>query len=416
MEPSRFDVAVVGGGPAGSLTAYHLARRGIRVLLIDAKKFPRDKPCGGGIQERACLSLPAEWRSAIRSDFREVSFSYSLGEPITRSCANTLVSGVLRTEFDELLLNHAQSAGVTVWQDCKALGVTDAPGGGVTIGTSRGDIHARYAVGADGANSIMARQLNTRDSYYWQVALYCEVPEGSLRPDAVSTSRMRVDWGSLPSGYGWIFPKNGSVNIGVGCPLAIAKLLRSYLNRFLASEGILKENVFDQLKFFGHQLPTMTAKTKLSSSNMLLVGDAAGLVEPLTGEGISNACHSAQIASHYLSEQLGGADRQPDSYDERIRNEIGREIRRARQLLSVSVTFPKALFMLLKDNDAVWNMFCKVLRGEETFLTLRQLIMGRAGLLWAPLQQFSEWYENRKLSFHSRALRDNDLPAADPAL
>ncbi len=407
---------MVGGGPAGSLTAYHLARRGVRVLLIDAQRFPRDKPCGGGIQQRACHNLPAEWRSAIRTDFHEVSFSYGLREKVTRSSGETLVSGVLRTEFDALLLHHAERAGAVIWQDCRARSVADLPGSGIAIQTTRGEIRARYVVGADGANSVIARQLNSRDSYYWQVGLYCEVPESFLRADAVAPSRMRIDWGSLPSGYGWIFPKNGSANVGVGCPLGIARLLRSYLRRFLRSEGILKSDVIDRLMFFGHQLPTMTARTRMSSSNVVLVGDAAGLVEPLTGEGISNACHSAHIASGFLAERLGGAAPRPESYDERIRNEIGREIRRARQLLSVSVMIPRAVFQLLKDNDVVWNMFCQVLRGEETFVALRRQIMGRFGMLKAPIQQFADWYESKKLGLHNRALENGIMPAADPVL
>ncbi|MBI1788612.1 MAG: NAD(P)/FAD-dependent oxidoreductase [Acidobacteria bacterium] len=398
---SDFDVVVVGAGPAGSVTAYRLAKAGVRVLVIDAKRFPREKACGGGIQRRASLKIPFEWDSVVHNDLRALSFSFGLGKRFTKGYEKTLVYSVLRAEFDSLLLKQAERAGATVWQGCKVTGVESGNSTGVTIQTERGEVRARFVVGADGANSIVARHLNPRDNYYWQAALYCEVPTECLNPGTVDSERMRVDWGSLPSGYGWIFPKKNSANVGVGCPASIARSLRPYLLRFLQAEKILRPGAISRLKFSGHQLPTLTRRTRLSSDNLVLVGDAAGLVEPLTGDGISHACHSAEIASDSILNGLAGRAQDRPSYDRRIRDEIGIELFWARQLLSLAVAFPRILYELFEHNDSVWNAFCGILRGEESFRHLRRCILGPFQLLWTPVRYFAEWHERGKLELHS---------------
>jgi geranylgeranyl reductase family protein len=392
-----FDAIVIGGGPAGALTAYRLSLAGLRVLIVEARTFPREKACGGGIQYRAFDKLPVECHSVVHAELREVSFTFAMKAGFTRQCQGNLVSSVLRTEFDDLLLTLAASAGATVWQGCKALAVTEETAFRVTVRTSLGDVTARYAVGADGANGMVASYLNRRDAYFWQIALYCEIPGEFLRADSVNPTTMRIDWGTLPSGYGWIFPKGGAVNVGVGGPVPVGKVLRSYLTNFMQKEQILRPGMLSKLKFRGHPLPTLTARTKLSSSCVVLVGDAAGLVEPLTGEGISNACHSADIAAKYILESLDRSGDLVESYERRIRNEIGREIRLARQLLSFAAAFPQVLFKRIRTDDLVWEVFCQVLRGEDSFLALRRVILGRFDTLSIPLQYFSSWRETMKL-------------------
>ncbi len=393
-----FDVVVVGGGPSGALAAYHLARAGVKVLVVDANRFPREKACGGGVQQRASKRIPIEWGGTVHEQLCEVHFSLGMQQSFTRLSGKTLVSSVLRSEFDEYLLMQAKSAGAQIWENCKALSVENSDTGEARVQTARGEVRARYVIGADGANSMVARLLNPRSAYFWQVAMYCEVPEKFLRPGSIPASRMRIDWGTLPSGYAWVFPKQETANIGVGAPAILGRALRPYLQRFLQSEGILLPGALEKLQLRGHHLPTLTKRTRLSSANSLLVGDAAGLVEPLTGEGISNACHSASIASDYILRSLNGEE--TESYDRRIRREIGIEITHARELLSLAVAFPRLLFKTFKNNDAVWETFCNVLQGAESFDALRKIIMGDLDSLWEPVHTFSCLCERTRLFLH----------------
>jgi geranylgeranyl reductase family protein len=367
-----YDVVVAGGGPAGALTAYHLANAGLRTAVLDAQAFPRDKTCGGGLQHRAALHIPFDWRPALRSELDGVRFSFKCGPRFLKTHRAPLVYGILRREFDALLLDYARAAGACVMERWKVLGIGTDGGEYTSIDTSHGPLRARFVVGADGANSVVRQFVAGRSDYSWNVALSCEVPEECCRAGAADSSTMRIDWGTLASGYGWIFPKRGYLNIGVGGPLVVGRLLRPYLARLLETEGILKSGAAGGLQFRGHQLPTLLPGTPLSRGNVLLAGDAAGLVDPLTGDGISCALHSASIVTETLL-QLFRKDRDDVRiYDRRILDEIGLELFWSRKMLSILTAFPRFVYEAVGHYDRVWRAFCRVMRGEDSLLIFRR--------------------------------------------
>ncbi|MBV9762502.1 MAG: NAD(P)/FAD-dependent oxidoreductase [Acidobacteriaceae bacterium] len=391
------DVIVIGGGPSGSVTAYRLAKAGVRVLLIDAKRFPREKACGGGIQFKGAQKIPFEWDSVKRGTLSGGDFSFRFSDRFSRTYSKPLVYSVLRYQFDEFLLRSAEAAGVQLVEGFSAKNVLETDKG-VSVETERGVFNARFAVGADGANGISRRSINARADYFWQSGLYCEIPEGDIISGKLNEPLMRIDWGTLPSGYGWIFPKQGSVNVGVGCPNQIARIARPYFNRFIEREQLLKPGVFDKTAVKGHQLPTLTHKTRFSSRNTLLVGDAAGLVEPFTGDGISAGLHSAEIAAEVIVRQLGTASTGLSEYDRRVRAEIAPEIFLSRKLLSFFVVFPRMVHEIFKHNMKVWTAFCRVLRGEESFRIFRQKKFGAFEFLWLPIDACVQARERRLLN------------------
>lgn len=397
MLPARkHDIVVIGGGPAGSMTAYRLAKTGVNVLLLDARRFPRDKTCGGGLQVRALDRLPFDWSAVNRGALNGMTISFRLGNQFTRTYPQPLVYSVLRMEFDELLLRAAERAGATVRENTKVTALMyDAET--IAIDTDQGSVRARVVVGADGANGVSKWALNNRANYYWQTGLSCEVPMDYCDINAIDKNLMRVDWGTLPSGYAWIFPKDGFVNVGVGCPNEMGCLAKAYLARFLDSQKLLRPGAIDKVMFKGHQLPTMTRTTKLSSGSHLLVGDAAGMIEPFTGDGISYGLHGAEIAAEVIAAELDRPRPDFSEYDRRVRNEIGRDISWSRKLLSFYVTFPHLVHRIFRHSEIAWKPFCKILRGEESFRFFRQPSHWAPEFLWAPLDSFAENCERRRL-------------------
>jgi geranylgeranyl reductase family protein len=399
MPEQHFDVIVVGGGPAGAMTAYHLAGGGLRVAVLEAKLFPRDKACGGGLQVRVARRIPVDITPIVRGTMRQMSLTYGMKDAHTRRYSDPLVYTVLRSEFDQHLLRCAEAAGATVFEGTIAQSFEFASDGRLTVETPQGRFTADCLVGADGANSRVRPLLGSREDYFWQAAVYCEVPEQLLNANEVAWDCMKVDWGTLPSGYAWAFPKNGYVNIGAGGPKDIAKHLKTYAARFAESTRLVKTGFAGQLKFVGHQLPTLTRRARLANRNVLLVGDAAGLVEPFTGDGISFACESAQIAARCIARALGSGVCDLRAYSDDILRVAGPELFSSRKLLSLSVAFPRQIYRLFRYNDRVWQTFCRVLRGEDSFEKLKRDVLG-------PFQFASKMVDWVTQSWERHALRN----------
>lgn len=375
-----FDVVVVGGGPAGAMTAYHLAKAGVRTAVLDASAFPRDKTCGGGLQQRAALHIPFDWSSANRGAMDSVCFSFRCGRRFRKTCSDPLVYGILRSEFDALLLEQARAAGADVRERSKALAVGDVSAERTAVETTQGRIEGRFVVGADGANSVVRQAVARRSDYFWNVALSCEVPEQRLRPGVLDSHTARIDWGTMP-GYGWMFPKHKFVNIGVGGPAVVGRKLRGFLKRFVESERVLEAGEMAGLPFRGHQLPTLRRGTPLSRGNVLLAGDAAGLVDPLTGDGISFGLHSAHIASRTLLEMLNGEQHDIAVYDRRVIDEIATELFWSQRLAALLVAFPRVVHGTVHYAGRFWKAFCHVMRGEESLLVFRTKMLPFAPML-----------------------------------
>jgi len=373
---SDYDAIVVGGGPAGSLTAYHLACAGLRVLVLEAKTFPRPKACGGGLQARVLAALPLDIGPVVRGRISDVTLTFGLKGAHTRRSSEAIVYTVLRSEFDDHLLRCAQLAGAAVRERARVRSIVIADDGRVTVTTDEGSLTADCLVGADGANSVVRKQLSERESYFWQAAVYCEVPQELVAPQVIEQQRMCLDWGTLPSGYAWAFPKEGFVNVGAGAPVELARHLRDYASAFVRSLRLLRSGAETKLTFTGHQLPTLTSRSRVANRSVILVGDAAGLVEPFTGEGIFFACQSAALAAKAILRALSSGVRDLGSYSAELLPAVRQEMACSRTLLRFSTIFPRRVYQLFRNNDCAWRTLCRVLRGEGSFQELAGEVLG----------------------------------------
>jgi geranylgeranyl reductase family protein len=338
-----FDAIVVGAGPAGSTTAHRLAASGASVLLVDKARFPRDKPCGGGVTLRAARLLPFsiepvvedvvdrfELRLGYRSSFERVS-----DEPL---CLMTQ-----RRRLDEFLARKAEQAGADFRH-----GVPVAfKDGGVLVDGER--IRADVIVGADGVNGATARTFGLARDHGHGVAL-----EGNAPLDTGYRGKLVLELGVVPGGYAWVFPKGDHVNVGVGGWESEGPRLREHLRRVCAVHGV----DFDALTDLrGYRLPFRRSSSRFAKKNVLLVGDAAGLIDPLSGDGMYEAFVSAQLAADTIvSGDLA-------TYESRVLGELG-SLHAASWTAKYALDrFPRLTFAVARAPLA-WGVISRIVKGD----------------------------------------------------
>ncbi len=313
----HFDVVVVGAGPAGSTAAKFLSEKGVKVLLIDKSKFPRDKPCGGGIPIRTLNKFKyIEKKHLIESysyggNLHAMSPKCSLEVP-----TNTpLVAMILRKKFDYGLVKLAIENGTTFF-DKKAVREINILENKVISKTSDGSkIESQIVIGADGVWSTIAKQCLLRSiNNNMGLCLFQEFPIRTNTLDEFYTEKRVIHvYIKLQGvvGYGWVFPKKKHINIGI-CefesykdkPSKMKNLKNTYIDfiEILKNDEIIPKNiVIDKCK--GAFLP-LKPLPKTYANRVILCGDAAGLINPATGEGIHYAMSSGQIGSDIIINAL----------------------------------------------------------------------------------------------------------------
>ena len=287
----KVDALVVGAGPAGSSAAIHLARAGARVLLADRARFPRDKPCGGGLTGRALKRIPVDPSPVVERDVDRFELRLRYGTSFARTHDKPLIRMTQRRRLDAFLVEHAVAVGAE-FRDGTAVEVTDIADDGVSARVGEESVQADVLVGADGANGVVARAIGVNEGIVRGVALEGNVPLGALAGDYDRTAV--IELAVVPGGYGWLFPKGDHANLGVGGWGSEGPRLRDHLDRLARAYGLGFESLTD-LK--GHRLPMRRLGTAAGAGRVLLVGDAAGLVDPLSGDGMYEAFVSARLAA-----------------------------------------------------------------------------------------------------------------------
>jgi geranylgeranyl reductase family protein len=291
----RFDVLIVGAGPAGSATAIHLARGGASVLLADKARFPRDKPCGGGLTGRALRALPCPVDAVVEHVVDRFELRLRYRHSFERSGTEPMIVMTQRRKLDAYLADQAATAGADL-RDASRVENLVATADGVEATVSGRRVSAGIAVGADGANGIVAKAAGLGEEIVRGVALEGNVPWGALDPERYR-GRAVVELGVVPGGYGWVFPKGDHANLGVGGWGSEGPRLRSHLERLAEAHGISIDALSDVK---GHRLPMRPLGAAPAVGRVLLVGDAAGLVDPLSGDGMYEAFVSARLAAEAI--------------------------------------------------------------------------------------------------------------------
>lgn len=311
----KYDVVVIGAGPAGSTAAKCLAEKHINVLLLDKSEFPRDKPCGGGLPTRVLKRFPYIEPFIDSVSFGSITYSSSQRYKFDLIREKPLLFTVLRKDFDFGLMNLALKSGATFLGGKAVIDISIKPNNVIITLDDGQTIETKIVVGSDGTRSIVAEKTGlSKQIQALCISLVQEQPITQKQLDTYFTKKKLVHLfikAQGIAGYAWVFPKKNSVNIGIGeFQSALSKLkpnssLKDAYENFIA---VLKKNkllpekfVIENLK--GATLPVFPLNYTYGD-RLILCGDAAGFINPITGEGIYYAMVSGQIASRVIVDGL----------------------------------------------------------------------------------------------------------------
>ena len=350
----RYDAIVVGAGPAGSTAAYRLAKSGADVLLLDRARFPRDKPCGGGVTGRAARLLPFSIEPVVEHVVSAVDLRLRYGKTLARGNGQPLVHMTQRKRLDHFLVEKAAEAGADFREGVKVAEV-EVREDGVSVEGFEG----RALVGADGVNGVIARTLGLGGNRVVGVALEGNMPYSRMERSGYD-GRLALELGVVPGGYGWVFPKGDHANFGVGGWEAEGPRLRDHLRRLCEAHGAS----FDDLEELrGYRLPLREPSSTLARGRALLVGDAAGLIDPVSGDGMFEGFLSSQYASEAVLDLLEGRAASLDPYGPRLAKRLATHLWASWGVKVALDRYPRATFGLASTN-IVWGAVERLVRGE----------------------------------------------------
>jgi geranylgeranyl reductase family protein len=337
----KYDVVIVGAGPSGSTAAKNLAEKGKKVLIIDKQKFPRDKPCGGGIPTRVMKQFPYIKEFIDSISYGSYTHSSSLKYTLKFMRKKPFLATVLRNDFDNALLKLALNAGATFLNNNAAKEVTIQNDKVIILLDNNKIIESEIVLGCDGIKSIVAEKTNLcKELNETCTCVVQEQPMSEKQLEKYFTDKKIVHLFIKTqgiAGYGWIFPKKKHINIGMGqfeSALDSSKPKKNlkysyekYIN-FLKEKKMLPQD-FPVENLKGGLLPVFPLK-KTYSERVLLCGDAAGFINSITGEGIYYAMASGEIAANVASDSIDSNDMSSEflsKYQDIWYNKFGKDLK-----------------------------------------------------------------------------------------
>jgi geranylgeranyl reductase family protein len=391
---NKTNVCIVGGGPAGSTTAKFLSEKGFKVVLIEKDKFPRDKPCGGGLTSRVLEGFNyVNNPSFIESySYDGIGYSTSIKNKVEIHDDKPLVGMVLRKKFDFELAKLAVDQGTLLIDGKTVVDVKILEDKVQTILDDGSVIESDILVGADGVWSFVAKKTKLRTKPIEHGI--CILEEYQVDKETMDkyfgksrTCHIHLRLQNI-NGYGWVFPKKEHLNIGIGefifkdeKPTDKQNLLKIYKEyiTFLKKEKIIPESITIK-KCKGGVLPLIPLK-KTYSNRVILVGDAAGFISPISGEGIYYAMASGKIAANIISKALEIGDTSEQflsKYQKIWEKEFGNDIKSLYNLRKKQrITGNEMLFKIANSDKKLSDMVAGIAIGNLSYHKYKWKIMRR---------------------------------------
>jgi geranylgeranyl reductase family protein len=366
-----YDVIVVGAGPGGSTAARFCSKAGLKTLIIEKERLPRYKPCGGCLSIKTAHLLGFDLSPVIENTIYGAKFTYCSKDPFFIEKKDPIAFLVMRDRFDQLLINKALEDGAEIREGEKVTRVEEKDDG-VEVEWGKGKrFHCRYLIGADGPESIVARSLpllpQRNDGN--GIAIECEIPfDESIHFPQNELQFVNLDFGRVPNGYGWVFPKKEWLSIGIGGMFRETKKINphQYFNDFVKGLDYIPKGKTG--KIMGHLLPSFYDENqKVSQGRILLVGDAAHLMDPLQGEGIYYAIRSGRLAAEAIMEWKKEGIAPSDFYQQAVYYNICGNLKWALTFSRFVFRFTKLAYRTLKRYPDLGEFYLQVLEGKENY-------------------------------------------------
>jgi geranylgeranyl reductase family protein len=368
QERDQWDVAVIGAGPAGLAAASAAAAAGARTIVLERAEHPRYKTCGGGLIGASRAAAGALIEVPARDEIKSATITLRGGQEYTRSHREPLLAMVVREEFDAALLQRAEENGAQVRQRAQVRAIDQADGHATARLADGTEITATVIVGADGSSGVAARHVGAR---FDQVDLGLELEIAV--PDRVArqwSGRLLLDWGKIPASYGWVFPKGDRLTVGVIAARGQGAATKEYLREFVDRLGLAG---FEAVQDSGHLTRCRSDSSPLRKGQVIVAGDAAGLLDPWTREGISFALRSGALAGEYAAKD------DPAGYVAAINAALVPDMRAGRTLLNAFTRHTGTFHRGLSTSKG-WGAFVKICRSEISLSELAARPSARVSL------------------------------------
>lgn len=321
-----YDVVVVGAGPAGCAAGSCLGAAGLHVAIVEKADLPREKVCGNLISG-FCLSLLE--REIPDRIVRSKVYGARIvgGHEVQVQWPEPIAISVRRAAFDAQLLQWALDDGAACISPAAVASIGVRGGGCETVLASGRRLYSKYVIGADGALGVTGRYVRGGRLRKWAqgIAFVAEIPRDCFIDEYRRLERLiYLDVGSVRGGYAWIFPQGDVLNIGVGSALLLARGLRDKFDAYV------RRRLCDQdLRYSprAHPLPLGGIPRRICRNRVLLTGDAAGVIDPISGEGVSFAIRSGQLAARAIIDHRDSPHAVAGAYRSLFRGHITRQLR-----------------------------------------------------------------------------------------
>ncbi len=376
-----YDCIIVGAGPGGSAAAYHLAKAGRSVLLLEKAAFPRYKTCTGAVSPSVASWFDFDFTPAIDSQIRRVRYTWKLEDAVEGELETEAIWSVKREVFDQLLVDQAQAVGAQLQAETAVTGIAfqgDHWQVRVTDDRQLADrqLTGQYVIAADGAKGPMADWLGF-EPHKLREAGTLEVQTAM----PVESGAFNFEFGLVKNGCLWSFPKQHGYSFGVSSFIgrsvkAPEKLLQDYAPAFGVSAA--------QGTFHTHPLKLWDGNHSLHRNHALLVGEAAAIVDPLTAEGIRPAMYSGMEAAKAINRALKGEETALADYTQTIHDSWGADMQWAQRIAQVYFRVPKIGYQVGIKRPTATKRLGQILAGEISYADIANRVIKRISSRFIP--------------------------------